>query len=184
MATETITTAVTQPDANSTGPSPARLSRVDLQFQWLVTLISLTLGAMFLYAGIAKMQHPYDFLSSLYGYRLFTRDQAILLARFIPPLEIVTGLALLSRLHLTGALLISTVLSASFVVVRAWAWKTGVTVDCNCFGAQVLMNSESVIDWRSIAVSALQLFAALGAFLFSFSVTRNDSQVRRFDGTD
>lgn len=136
---------------------------------WLRRLcqaITIFLGVVFLIAGLGKIQQPYDFLSSVYSYRLFTARQGQVIAMMIPPLEIVIGLALLTQTCLRGGLLLCTILSAGFLVVRAYAVQTGNPIDCNCFGTQVLFPAKS-IDWGSVGISGAQFAAALLALAAS-----------------
>ncbi len=161
----------------SRSPVAQGVRRRDVWMRRLMSVICIVIGGVFVYAGIAKIRQPYDFLSGVYAYRLFTREQGVLIALLIPPLEIVTGLALFSGSHLRAGLLISTVLSAAFIFVRGWVVQTGVQADCNCFGAQVLFSSMT-IDWRSVVLSSILFIASSVALVISLTVVaRPDDRV-------
>lgn len=122
--------------------------------------VCLFLAIVFLVAGLAKIRQPYDFLSSLYAYRLFSAEQGRLIAMLIPPLEIVVGASLLMQTCQRGGLIMCTLLSSAFVCVRMYAVQTGNPIDCNCFGTQVLFPAKTM-DWWSVGMSVLQLAATL-----------------------
>jgi len=142
--------------------------------EWYIDLVRIPLGSLFVYAGIAKCGQAYEFLSSVYDLRLFSREHGVWVAAIVPPLEIATGLALLSQSLIMGGLLVGTVLSLLFVLIHTWSLQQGLQGGCDCFGARSLFPSRTV-DWWSVAVASVQFLVSLAALLLCVhSALRSD----------
>ena len=123
-------------------------------------VLRLGLGALFVYAGVAKV---IDLDDLLHGRGLasatqqFTTDVqhfeittyldawspglswnvSVLIATYLPWLEIAAGLALLTRRWFTGGLAICGALSLAFLGAIGSAWWRGLDITCGCFGKEV-----------------------------------------------
>ena len=122
-------------------------------------LFRLALGGLFIYAGVAKIfalpairdamiagqallplerfLALEDFFWDVHHFGLTPWDISMVLAMFLPWLEVVSGLALISSRLRAGALLIITALSAVFLGAIASAWWRGLDLTCGCFGKEV-----------------------------------------------
>lgn len=92
------------------------------------------LGAVFLLAGLTKAQDPAAFFRDLEGFRIFPAPAAVVLAYFVPALEIVTGAAVLTARWRRAAALVLGALLACYLVLLAVSWARGLDVTCGCFG--------------------------------------------------
>lgn len=100
----------------------------------LLHLIRVVLGLTFLYSGVEKVAHPYDFLANVYDFELTGPGLGMLVAMVLPWLELLLATSLLLNLFPGGALLGSTLLGLLFVGVQFSAIVRGLSVNCGCFG--------------------------------------------------
>jgi uncharacterized membrane protein YphA (DoxX/SURF4 family) len=135
-----------------------RIAWVGLSF----TLMRLTLGVIFLWTGLSKMQQPYDFLSAIYGYELVPAAVGVWIARALPWTEVVVGVCFLSGVWVGGAWCISTCLLGVFAIARYSAVLRGLAIPCGCG------RSTEYVTWSDVMVSGILVFisaAGLSAFL-------------------
>lgn len=135
---------------------------------WFERTICIVFGLVFLWAGLAKLQQPYDFLSGLYKYRLFSATQGIFIAKVVPPLEIAIGIGLIFQIYLRSALFLASFMSLGFTIVRSWVINNGMEVECNCFGSQNPLTAANYIDWQSVAITFIQFSLLTFVFLRQF----------------
>jgi uncharacterized membrane protein YphA (DoxX/SURF4 family) len=132
----------------------------------------VALGCVFLYAAYAKLHYAgawhwrdYHFLFAfgINSYEMLSFDNALLLARVLPWVEVALGLLLLSGLALRWVGSITTILLLIFMYALARAAVRGLAINCGCFG------NQSTTPAKELVVDALLLFTAVsvtvGAFL-------------------
>ena len=96
--------------------------------------IGIAIGALFIYAGILKALDPTQFSADIDNFQLLPHAAGVVLALYLPWLEIIGGAALiLKKLH-RGALLLLTALSLIFLAALASAKTRGLDITCGCFG--------------------------------------------------
>jgi uncharacterized membrane protein YphA (DoxX/SURF4 family) len=88
------------------------------------------LGGLFIWTGLSKLQQPYDFLFSVYGYELAGPGLGLALACVLPWVEVTLGISLVIGLLDRGALLLSVVLLALFTYARASAVLQDLPIPC------------------------------------------------------
>jgi uncharacterized membrane protein YphA (DoxX/SURF4 family) len=125
----------------------------------LVLLIRLGLGILFLYGGIEKVRHPFDFLTAVYGYQLVGPGVGLTIAGLLPWLEIVTGVSLICGLLLPGASGVAVLLCLVISVATTSALVRGLKISCGCFGG-----AGSTID-TAVVLRALSLLGAATVLL-------------------
>jgi putative oxidoreductase len=117
----------------------------------------IVIGGLFIYAGGAKLPDLEDFFWSVHHFALTPWDVSMVLAMFLPWLEIIAGLALIVRRFYAGATLIATVLSAIFLFAVASAWWRGLDITCGCFGKE-----ENATNYpKHLALNGALLLACL-----------------------
>jgi putative oxidoreductase len=128
-------------------------------FIWRV--VDLTIAAVFIYAGGLKAIDPVQFAHDIDHYKILPWTIAVGLAFYLPWLEILCGLALISRFFYRGALSILTVLVVIFLVATIAAKVRGLDITCGCFG-------HASQNWSFPAHLALDLaiLAALAALCY------------------
>ena len=99
------------------------------------TLCRLALGAIWIWAGIAKAVDPLATLRSVRAYELLPEQAAQLVAFGLPFFEIGLGGLLLAGVAVRPLALVSLGLLAVFMLAVGSAWARGLNIDCGCFGA-------------------------------------------------
>ena len=102
---------------------------------WLV-------GGVFIFAGLTKIVglqpfhwiDPMEFARDIDNYKMLPWQPSVWLALYLPWLEILCGLALITRILFRGAVFIVTGLMIVFIVASIVAKARGLDVSCGCFG--------------------------------------------------
>lgn len=97
-------------------------------------VLAVALGGLFVYAGAIKIGDPGVLLADIEGYRLLPYPAAWVAALFLPPFEILCGIALWVPSWRRTAALILGALMAAFTVALVSAWVRGLDISCGCFG--------------------------------------------------
>lgn len=105
--------------------------KVERLFEWL---LRLGLGGVFIYAGVAKLADVQQFYLDVHHFELTPSDVSMVLAVFLPWLEIAMGAALVVRRLYIGSLGLSAALSLIFIVAISSAWWRWLDLTCGCFG--------------------------------------------------
>ena len=124
----------------------------------VLAAIRLMLGAILLWSGLVKARQPFEFLWTVYAYRLVGARAGLLIAAWLPWLEVVLGCCLIAGIFMEGALVTATCLTGSFTWAIFSAWHRGLDIGCGCFGT-----SEGTINGHSVLHSgALLIVSILG----------------------
>ncbi|PYK76265.1 MAG: DoxX family protein [Verrucomicrobia bacterium] len=107
-------------------PSAAR------RFPWRI--VDVIVAGIFIYAGAIKALDPVQFASDIDNYKIVPWPVSVVLAFYLPWLEIFCGFALVVRLLYRGALSISTALILTFTFATVAAKVRGLDITCGCFG--------------------------------------------------
>ena len=91
------------------------------------------LGALFLYAGIAKIVDPMGFALSIHNYKLLPESLINVAAILLPWLEVVVGGSLLLGIGTAGGALIATALFSIFAGALTINLIRGLDIACGCF---------------------------------------------------
>ncbi len=102
-------------------------------WKWIVPACRLILGGVFIYASIDKIAHPDAFADILYNYHLVPAWGIHFLAAWLPVLELLAGICLISGILLRGAATISGGLLIVFIVALGINLFRGYNIDCGCF---------------------------------------------------
>ncbi|MCC7350816.1 MAG: hypothetical protein IT446_09620 [Phycisphaerales bacterium] len=101
---------------------------------WMMVALRLGLAGVFIYAGAIKATNPLLFATQIRAYELSGFVGGGVLAVWLPWLELLCGLALLTHRMMGGALLWLAMLMVVFTAAQASALIRGITLDCGCFG--------------------------------------------------
>ena len=102
------------------------------QFSWRI--VDVIVAGIFIYAGAIKALDPVQFASDIDNYKIVPWPVSVVLAFYLPWLEIFCGFALVVRLLYRGALSISTALILVFTLATVAAKVRGLDITCGCFG--------------------------------------------------
>lgn len=97
-------------------------------------LVGILIGGLFIYAGVVKIIGPVEFARDIDNYKMLPWQANVWLALYLPWLEILCGLALITRILYRGAVFIVTALMSLFIIVSMAAKARGLDVSCGCFG--------------------------------------------------
>ncbi len=126
-------------------------------------IVRLALGGILLWAGLSKMQRPYEFLEAVNRYSLLAPQGVILISALLPWIEVMVGLCLLIGLLTGGALVGCMLLSAVFIVAQSSALWRGLLIPCGCSGGDSY--GTEIIDHMTIARSCFMLLAAAAVYI-------------------
>jgi putative oxidoreductase len=97
-------------------------------------VIAILIGGLFVYAGVVKVVDPVAFARDIDNYKILPWQPSVWFAFYLPWLEILCGLALITRVLFRGAVFIVTGLMIVFVIISVVAKARGLDVSCGCFG--------------------------------------------------
>ncbi len=126
----------------------------------LLTFLRITLGLVFLYAGVPKILDVESFAQNVNAYKLLPYFLNYLVAATLPWLEAVCGLLLVTGFRRKAAAGILAGLNAFFIILLAVTIMRGLDIDCGCFN----QGGEKVPLWLDIVRDVLFLWAALLLF--------------------
>jgi uncharacterized membrane protein YphA (DoxX/SURF4 family) len=96
--------------------------------------VDVIVAGIFVYAGAIKALDPVQFASDIDNYKIVPWPVSVVLAFYLPWLEIFCGFALVVRLLYRGALSILTALILVFTLATVAAKVRGLDITCGCFG--------------------------------------------------
>lgn len=100
----------------------------------IVSLLSVILGTIFLYAGVIKVLDPLKFADAVHAFKILPRWPIMSLALGLPMVEILSGILLITqRYRRLGAFAIL-VMTTVFAAAIASALARGLIINCSCFG--------------------------------------------------
>ena len=134
----------------------------------MIVVLRIAVAGIFLAAGVMKVwdftharSATPDFTIAIQHYELLSPDLSVLLAVYLPWLEVIAALALFTRRLSLGATAALLGMSALFLAAIGSAWWRGLNIACGCFG-----KDEATTDYRWLILRDLALLAAV-AVLFA-----------------
>jgi putative oxidoreductase len=103
-----------------------------VKFVWRI--VDLVVGGIFIYAGAIKALDPVRFATDIDNYKILPWFISVRLAFYLPWLEILCGVALITRRFYLGGLSILATLISAFVIETVAAKVRGLDITCGCFG--------------------------------------------------
>ena len=133
-------------------------------------VVAVIIGGLFIYAGAVKIVDPAEFARDIDNYKMLSWQIGVGLAFYLPWLEILTGLALITGVLYRGGVFILTCLMFVFVVATIVAKARGLDISCGCFG-----HASQYLSFAWHLVLDLLLFGGL-VMLWKRSLPRADVQ--------
>ena len=96
--------------------------------------MDVIVAGIFIYAGAIKALDSVQFASDIDNYKILPWPISVVLAFYLPWLEIFCGFALVVRFLYRGALSILTALILVFTLATVAAKVRGLDITCGCFG--------------------------------------------------
>jgi len=97
-------------------------------------ILLVGLGAVFALAGVLKVLDPATFTIDIDHYQILPWSLSVLLALYLPWLELIAAAALFRKEWRTAALLLMFALSILFLAGMISAASRGLNIACGCFG--------------------------------------------------
>jgi uncharacterized membrane protein YphA (DoxX/SURF4 family) len=135
----------------------------------------ILVGGVFLFAGYEKLHYAgawhvrdYHFLFAfgVNSYQMLSFDNALLLARILPPLEIVLGILLITGLGVRLAGPVTMALLVMFMIALTHALVAGTEIKCGCFG------NDSASPGRELFLDCVLLPITVAVTVAAFRSTR------------
>lgn len=102
--------------------------------KYLLLVIRIILGFVFIYAGAEKISDPEEFAISISNYRLLSTATVNFFAITLPWIELVAGILLIFGIAVkeNSSILFSMLLVFTIAIVISLF--RGLSIDCGCFG--------------------------------------------------
>jgi len=120
------------------------------------------LGVVFIYSGVLKILSPLSFADSIASYRIVPSNAINLLASGLPPLEILSGLLLITGFNVRVGILTVSLMLTAFSIALLSVIIRGLSIDCGCFGGSFWIDSN---PWFALIRNLVLLCA--GIYLYS-----------------
>lgn len=134
-----------------------------LRNRWLHRVLGVVMGGIFLYAAGSKLIDPRPLVTIIWGYRILPAGPINLMAIYMPWLELLVGVGLLTGFKRRAAALVGAGLLVMFISALGINAVRGVNVACGCFSA----SAEDVSNaWLLVLRDLPMLAAALVLLLF------------------
>lgn len=127
---------------------------------WLILIVRLVVGGVFLYASVTKILKPYHFAAAVQAYQLLPSSLVGIATVFIPWMEAVAAAALILNWKPRSALVVLSVLMVVFLAAIAITMARGLDIDCGC-GLLV----ERPVGWLALLEDAVLLLLLSGLYL-------------------
>lgn len=127
-------------------------------------VLRLAMGGLFTCTGALKALDTQQFAFDVHHYELTSWTVSVLVAVYLPWLEIFTGIALFARRWYAGAIVIVAALGLTFLAAISSAWWRGLDITCGCFGrVENQTNFPRHIALNLAMLAAAALLASLEA---------------------
>jgi len=101
---------------------------------WLSLVVRLAMAGILFAAAIPKFQDIPQSIRAVRAYQLLPESVVPFVGTMLPFVEVVLGLLLLFGAFTRTASIIWLAMMAAFTFGVIWAWATGLSIDCGCFG--------------------------------------------------
>lgn len=107
-------------------------------------LLRLVVGGIFLWSSLDKITHPFEFSRAVHAYQILPLPLVNPFSILLAWLELVAGVLLVLGLLPRGAALVTSGMTATFLVAIALVLLRGIEIDCGCFQAE----GGGQVDWN------------------------------------
>jgi uncharacterized membrane protein YphA (DoxX/SURF4 family) len=105
-----------------------------LRNRYLLLLLRLIVGGVFIWAASTKIADSLSFAQDVRNYRLVGQTISFFTAIILPWIELVAGVCLVIGIFPRSSALLISGLLAFFILLVATTIIRGIDVDCGCFG--------------------------------------------------
>lgn len=127
----------------------------------LLLIARLVLVWVFIRAGLPKVQDPVAFAASIDGYRVISGSLSMWVALFLPWLEIIISVGVLTPWLRRGSATIMALLLGLFIALHGSAWARGLDIECGCFGESTSSPDYHWLILRNLGLLLITIFVLL-----------------------
>jgi putative oxidoreductase len=135
-------------------------------------ILDFAVAGIFIYAGALKALDPVQFASDIDNYKILPWPVSVVLAFYLPWLEIFCALGLVFRFLCRGALSILTLSILIFTLATIAAKARGLDITCGCFG-----HASQHWSFPAHLATNLAILVALLALFFAHARKRGIRQL-------
>ena len=135
--------------------------------RYLHYLFRLVLGGVFIWAGIIKITNPLGFAQDISNYQILPQSISFFLALFLPWIEVICGVFIITGLFLRSSSLFLCGLLGGFLILIIVTLIRGIDVECGCFGSL-----GRQVDYKLLLTDCALLFLSLNIFFFRKSLPK------------
>jgi uncharacterized membrane protein YphA (DoxX/SURF4 family) len=126
---------------------------------WLILVMRILLGLIFLYASYDKILDPGKFARSIANYHIVPFGLENSIAIILPWLELFIGVGLIAGIMVDGAAGITGSLLVIFILLILLAILRGFNIECGCG-----LKEGEMVGWTKILENIVFLFASWMVF--------------------
>ena len=119
----------------------------------VILILRLIIGGIFIYAAIGKIIDPSHFAHDVSAYRILPTPLVNVFAIFLPYIELLAGIGLLTGFWLDACSAIISILTVIFLIAAISAMARGLNIECGCF----TLSSHGKVGWELITRDILML---------------------------
>ncbi len=101
--------------------------------KWIEILLRFGFGILLIFSSFHKIIHPWGFSFDVENYRIVGEGISRLVAVWLPYLELILALLLISGIWLNAAVIINVLLMGLFFLMVLQAYVRGLDISCGCF---------------------------------------------------
>lgn len=128
-----------------------------LSNKYLLLLIRIFLGFLFIYAGAEKISDPSGFSTSISNYRLLPLFMVNFFAITMPWVELVAGILLILGISVKENAFIVNAMLLIFIVAISISLARGLSIDCGCFGKGNQIGIQKLIENSFMFIAGMLL---------------------------
>jgi uncharacterized membrane protein YphA (DoxX/SURF4 family) len=136
-----------------------RLRQVD-RMAWLLLLLRVCLGGLFITSSIGKFQYPDLFIDAVKSYDILPVALAEFFGTVLPWVELFIGCSLILGIFSTFAAGIAAALTFSFIIANIYSLFHPGVMACGCLGRLVNLTHSAAlaIDFAMLAAAGILLY--------------------------
>ena len=129
----------------------------------LMSFLTIAVSVIFFYAGISKITNIQEFYASIESFQILTQSQSLVLAYFLPPMEMLLAIFLLLPRYKFSSSVILAGLVLGFIITICVSWMRDINISCGCFGGFERSTYRSIL-FRDLILLMVLMFIVLKSF--------------------
>ena len=136
-----------------------------LNNKYLLLIIRLFLGFVFVYAAVTKISEPEGFSQAIYNYKLLPIFLVNILAIILPWIELTAGVLLIFGISVKENSAILNGLLIIFIIAIVISLFRGLDINCGCFGT---------VDGSKVGL--IKILENIGLLILGYLLIKFDSK--------